>query len=78
MAFPDDNCNSGDSSHDNGDGTSHETSWWNDGDGVSHRESYNVDSEGNVTDYHYTQNDGQGNSYSYNYHNETWSEHHNN
>ena len=66
----------GDVSSDNGDGTTHETHYWNDGDGLSNRESYNVDKERNVSNLHYTQNDGDGSSYHYDYHNDEWSESH--
>ncbi len=62
----------GHSSSDNGDGTTHETNYWNDGDGVAQRESWNQDAEGNMTDYHYVQHDGHGSKEVYNYHTEKW------
>ena len=53
----------------------HPYSWWKDSreDSVRHSESYDVDEEGNVIDYHYSQKDEVDKSQiGYNYHSGKW------
>jgi len=63
---------------DKDDGTTHHSSSWrDDGDrNIIHRESYDVDSEGNVTGYHYGQKDiSDGSHVTYDYHSGEWEDH---
>lgn len=55
----------------NDQGGVHDSTGWSE-DGISHRESYNTDKDGNITDYHYVQHDGQGTKLVYDYHTGEW------
>lgn len=55
---------------DNRDGTTHHTDWWHDDSG-HHRESYDVNSDGDITGYHYGQ-ESNDTSITYDYHNDQW------
>jgi len=61
---------SGHREKDLGDGKTHSTDWWKDDTG-SHRESYNTDSDGNISDYHYHDNDSDA---GYDYQSDSWTQ----
>jgi len=63
----------------NDDGTTHVHFGWNyrGEENIRHGEAYDVDSGGNITRYHYSQNgegDAKGTQVTFNYHNENWSD----
>ena len=65
--------NSGHVESTNDDGSTHVTDWWSDDTG-GHRESYDVNSEGDITGYHYGQ-EGGDTSITYDYHSDSWGGH---
>lgn len=53
------------------DGWRHNTTYWNEN-GITHHESYDYDSQGNIRDLHYGQQDNRGSELAYNYHTDRW------